>query len=308
MYIRITDKLTEIKRKQIDRQALTVGYISSDEIDTLASGYGFDPDTVEACKTANPVFRSDVNVQPDYTFTELRIANKTGEDDFVCLYVMKNFFLVVDVLDRDSSTKNSFMKALRKYPVAKLCEGRIVCCFIESLLGDGSKIIEAARDRISDIEEEIVNETAGKDTNTELLKIKKHILKYQNFYEQILDVSEVLEDNDNDIFEENEIIYLSNLKNKVSRLCGEMASLGSSVDHLQDAYYALLDQRMNRTMNVLTVITTVFFPLTIIVGWYGMNFLYMPEFKWRYGYIYVILLSVSVVAGLIVLGKRKKWF
>ncbi len=308
MYIKITDRLTEIDGRDVDRSALTVGFIGSGEIDSIAERFGFEQDTVEACRTANPLFRSDVNVQPDYTFTELRIANRTGEDDFVCLYVMRNFLLVVDVLDRDSSTKNSFMKALRKYPVGKLCAGRIVCCFIESLLGDGSRVTETTRDRISGIEESVADGTASKDTNTELLGIKKHILKYQNFYEQILDISEILADNDNDIFDEDEIIYLSNLKNKVSRLCGEMDSLGNSVDHLQDAYYALLDQRMNRTMNVLTVITTVFFPLTIIVGWYGMNFVYMPEFRWKYGYLYVILLSVSVVAGLIILGKRKKWF
>ena len=61
-------------------------------------------------------------------------------------------------------------------------------------------------------------------------------------------------------------------------------------------------------MKILTVITTIFFPLTIIVGWYGMNFQSMPEFAWKYGYVYVIALSVAVVAVLTWIGKKKKWF
>ena len=57
-----------------------------------------------------------------------------------------------------------------------------------------------------------------------------------------------------------------------------------------------------------TIITTIFFPLTIIVGWYGMNFANMPELTWKYGYLYVTALSVFVVILLIIIGKKKKWF
>ena len=66
--------------------------------------------------------------------------------------------------------------------------------------------------------------------------------------------------------------------------------------------------KMNQTMKHLTVLTTIFFPLTIIVGWYGMNFQSMPEFLWKYGYLYVILLSVAVVLLLLWIAKKKKWF
>ena len=61
-------------------------------------------------------------------------------------------------------------------------------------------------------------------------------------------------------------------------------------------------------MKIFTIITTIFFPLTIIVGWYGMNFANMPELTWKYGYLYVTALSVFVVILLIIIGKKKKWF
>ena len=66
--------------------------------------------------------------------------------------------------------------------------------------------------------------------------------------------------------------------------------------------------KMNSTMKIFTVLTSIFFPLTIIVGWYGMNFIYMPELMWKYGYLYVIALSVVTVLVFAIIGKKKKWF
>ena len=61
-------------------------------------------------------------------------------------------------------------------------------------------------------------------------------------------------------------------------------------------------------MKVLTVVTTIFMPLTLIVGWYGMNFSGMPELEWKHGYLGVIILSLVVVIGEIIFFKWKKWF
>ncbi len=77
------------------------------------------------------------------------------------------------------------------------------------------------------------------------------------------------------------MIYITNLKNKLTRLSDDMKSLSGSADHIQDAYATYLDQKMNSTMKVFTVLTSIFFPLTIIVGWYGMNFSNMPELSWQ---------------------------
>ena len=86
-----------------------------------------------------------------------------------------------------------------------------------------------------------------------------------------------------------------------------MDILTDSVVHLWDAYQASMEMELNKTMKVFTLVSTIFFPLTVIVGWYGMNFSYMPEIRWRYGYIYVIILSGAVIGALIYWFKKKKW-
>ena len=63
----------------------------------------------------------------------------------------------------------------------------------------------------------------------------------------------------------------------------------------------------NRTMTLLTVITTIFMPLTLIAGWYGMNFRYMPELGWRIWYPLVIVISIAVVVFCLIIFKKKRW-
>lgn len=308
MFYEIGKEITEIEYRNIDTNKLTVGIIKSDEFASIGVELGFESDTIEASQKANLVFRTGVDVRDDYTSTELRIINRDGHEDFVSFHIMKNLLLVVYVVDDDKSTINGFISAAKRIKSHKTSREKIIALFIESLISDGNRVAEQLRDSLTDMEELIVNNTADKDFNVELLAIKKRILKYYNYYSQIMDMSEILEENENELLDGDNLIYISNLSNKVTRLRDDINALNSMADHIQDAYATLLDQKMNRTMKVFTIITSIFFPLTIIVGWYGMNFENMPELTWRYGYLYVFILSIVTVIALIIIGKRKRWF
>lgn len=308
MFYEINNLINEIDFNQINEEKLTVGCISSEELVSYGKNFGFDTETIQASQKANPLFRTGVDVHRDYTFAEVRIVNHKGNEDFISIYVKRNFLLIVDILDEDNSTINSFMNALEKYPCNRINEERLIYCFFETLLTNSTMISEEIRNTLTEKEEDLVKDQVQSSFNVELLEIKKEILKYINFYGQILDIVETLEENDNEILDEDKLIYISNLSNKITRLSDDMNSLNNIADHLQDAYATFLDQKMNNTMKIFTIITSIFFPLTIIVGWYGMNFQNMPELSWQYGYLYVIILSIIVVILLIIIGKKKKWF
>ena len=307
IFYKIGRESETIDIKDINGEFIAAGYVSSEELAEIADSFGFSSETVEACRTANSMFRTGVEVYDDYTFTELRIVTD-GEDDCIGVYLMKNLILVVDITDRDNSTRMGFINAVQRFPTAKLKSGKTVYAFFESMISDDTQAIEQMRNEISEMEETVVSGSADNNFNRSLLEMKKKLQKFHNYYEQILDVAETLEENENDIFDEDSLIYISNLTNKVTRLKDDVDLLVNSADHLQDAYSSFLDMKLNQSMKFFTVITTIFFPLTIIVGWYGMNFQSMPEFTWKYGYIYVILLSVVVVTALTVFAKKKKWF
>ena len=132
--------------------------------------------------------------------------------------------------------------------------------------------------------------------------------KRYSYYSHLLDIAEAVCENSNGIFAETNLNYVDNAAKRLARLREDTAGLKNTVEHLQDAYSSCIDSDTNHTMKVLTVLTSIFSPLTIIVGWYGMNFKYMPELAWKFGYLYVIILSITTVLIFALIGKWKKWF
>ncbi len=311
MFYQLDNGLVPIEPKDIDGSRIVAGYVTCDELETVGKYFGFSETTIESCRVANRHFRSGVEVYDDYTFTELRIVNpndKKGTEDCVAVYIKKNLIIVVDVEDYDSSTKNKFINAIHRYSYNSITLEKLIYAFIDGLIANDFRYIEDKGNEITELEEDVLKENTDDDFNLDLLQLKKELLTMHNYYEQLLDITDAIEDNENDIFAEEDLRYISNLGQKITRLREDTDSLSSTITHLQDAYSSSLDLKLNHTMKLFTVITSIFFPLTVIVGWYGMNFQSMPEFAWKYGYLYVIALSGVVVLTLMLIGKKKKWY
>ncbi|MBQ7546178.1 MAG: hypothetical protein IJT41_04330 [Clostridia bacterium] len=309
MFFEIRDGIREIPFKQLREDVLTAGYVDCDTLQTLQDALRFAPSTVQACQSANALFRSGVEVYDDYTFTELRIVSADGADDCVALYIRRNLMLVVDIEDRDGSTCEKFRAAVQRCGTGgKDSIERLVSAFLDALIQNDTAFIEKTGYRLVQLEEQVFANQTDKTFNLELLQLKKTLLHTHNYYDQLLDITEAVEENENEIFDEDNMIGITNVCAKITRLREDIDSLSRTAEHLQDAYTSALDLQLNNSMKFFTVLTTIFFPLTIIVGWYGMNFQSMPEFAWKYGYVYVIALSVLIVAALTWIGKKKKWF
>ena len=97
------------------------------------------------------------------------------------------------------------------------------------------------------------------------------------------------------------------LDRRVDHLLESVRHLQEYTTQVREAYQAQVDIEQNQIMKIFTVITAIFLPLTLIVGWYGMNFP-MPEYAWSKGYAYVILLSVAVCIACFAAFKKKRWF
>lgn len=310
MFFQYDDELTTVERKDINPSLVTAGYITLDELENIYEEFGFAASTVQQCHEENRYFRSNIEVYDDYSFGTLKITeanNMKAPCDCMAFYVKKNLLVLVDISDSDCSTRNRFLDALNRFSVQGITLEKMIYAFLESLIFGDNKALEDAEFEINRMEECVLRDIAGKDFNMELLHKKKELLMLRNYYEQLIDIGEALEENENEIFDSEDLRYFKIFTDKAVRLRENVDTLRDSIVHLRDAYQAYLDLKLNETMKIFTVLTAIFFPLTVIVGWYGMNFKSMPEFDWKYGYIYVILLSVVVVSALIITVKRKKW-
>ena len=77
---------------------------------------------------------------------------------------------------------------------------------------------------------------------------------------------------------------------------------------IRDSHMSINSSQMNRIMMILTIVSTVFIPLTFIVGLYGMNFIHMPELEWKYGYLTVIIVMIVITIAMVIWFKYKGWF
>lgn len=136
---------------------------------------------------------------------------------------------------------------------------------------------------------------------------RRELLRLRRYYEQLDSIFRELADNENGLLGPETARRFSNLGNRTERYLNTVQDLRESVAHLREAYQSQLSIRQNDLMKVFTVVTAVFLPLTLLTGWYGMNFAAMPELRWRYGYPAVILLGAVIVGGLLYWFKRKKW-
>lgn len=310
MFYQFSDDVTTVETDKIDSHYVTAGYVTISEFEKIYDKFGFAVSTVDMLKDDNFHSRFGVEVYDDYCFTKLAVISAQdvkAEKDSLAIYIKKNLFIVVDIRDKDCSTRDKFLESLGKYSAINITLEKLIYSFLDSLTGRDTKVIEDKEFEITRLEEIVLHDQAKDNFNLQLLQMKKELLAMRNYYEQLIDIGEALEDNENEIFDENYLRYISNFTNKTIRLRDDVELLRGSVVHLQDAYQSYIDLKTNHNMQLFTVMTTIFFPLTVIVGWYGMNFEYMPELKWKYGYIFVIVLSVVVVAILAIVGKKKKW-
>lgn len=177
--------------------------------------------------------------------------------------------------------------------------------FMEYMVENDLMLMENYEDELSQIEDAIIN-YQQKDL-VRVHEINGYIRKLMVHYEQLIDMAQEFEENENGFFSDENLRYIRLLTNLIVRRRDYASSLRDYSMQVHDLYHAHLEMKQNRIMTILTVVTTIFMPLTLIVGWYGMNFRYMPELEWRYGYPVVIVVSIVIVISCLLFFKKKKW-
>ncbi len=183
---------------------------------------------------------------------------------------------------------------------------RFLYDLLELTIAQDLSLLEKMEHRLNLIEEAILRGEV-ESYPSEMNDIRGVLLDLRVHYEQMIDLSQELEENENSFFKEENLRYFHMFTERVMRLQDMVSGQREYVMQLRDLMQSQLDVKQNRIMTVLTVITSIFLPLTLIAGWYGMNFRYMPELEWRLGYPLVIAVSVVIVVLCLIWFKRKKW-
>lgn len=187
--------------------------------------------------------------------------------------------------------------------------GQVFCGFLEALIAGGLTQLEELENRLIRLEDGVLFGGA-ENFSHRLISLRKEITACYRFYSQLTELAAVLEipSGEEALFTAEDCRLLQLFSGRVGRLREETLTLREHSMQVWEAYQAQIDLRQNKIMRILTIVTTVFLPLSLITGWYGMNFEHMPELHWRFGYPLAALLAAAVALFCIWLFKKKKFW
>ena len=190
---------------------------------------------------------------------------------------------------------------------SKVCTPDQVLYLIFTHLLDGNaEVLECLEEEIEMMEEKTVIKNPP-DLTSEIIDLRKKLLALERYYAAMADLLEDVLEGSNRFISKRIFHGLRLYANRMNRYADTVSHLKDYLTQVRDAYQNQIDIGLNETMKIFTVIATIFLPLTLIAGWYGMNFS-MPEYSFAGGYSIVIIVSVCVVIGCIIFFKKKRWF
>jgi magnesium transporter len=166
--------------------------------------------------------------------------------------------------------------------------------------------IEKIGDKVEDIEEEIINQPKREDL-MELYKLKREVIFLRKQVWPLRDLISNLLRSDSEFISANTLLFFRDLQDHSTRIIDTVETYRDLLSGMMDIYLSTNSNKMNEVMKVLTIMSSIFIPVTFIAGVYGMNFDNMPELKSPYGYAGAWVLMLSIMGGLVIYFKRKKW-
>lgn len=235
-------------------------------------------------------------VTPRYTQQEKRIA--------FSYLITENTLVICD----DSGAVHSLVR----YLVREKCSvngstGRTFYEILERLVSKDLHHLGELEDQMVQMEDMALKGVSD-NFNARLMSLYKEVIGWMKYYIQLDDMVCELEENKKDMFGNEEETLFHIFEKKIERLLNESQLLREHCIQVRELFQAEIDIRQNGIMKILTIVTTVFLPLSLLTGWYGMNFTGMRELSWEYGYEVVIGLGVLIVCLSMWIMKKKKFW
>jgi len=182
----------------------------------------------------------------------------------------------------------------------------LVYALIDSIVDNYFLVLEKIAERIEGVEDSIT-ETAQPDDLGRVHELRRELVYMRRNVWPLRDVVIALERSETDLVSDDARVYIRDLHDHVVQVIESTENFRDVLASLQDLYLSSIGQRTNEVIRVLTVISTIFVPLTFLAGVYGMNFDILPELHWRWGYFVFWGVSVALVIALIGFLRSRRW-
>jgi magnesium transporter len=256
--------------------------------------------------------RPKMEVYGDYLYIVLKMLygsdpNLSVEAEQVSLILGSNFVISFQE-GKEGDVFNPVRERIRsgKGLIRKMGADHLAYSLIDTIVDNYFLILEKLGERIELLEEELV---AHPTTTTiqEIQKFKNEMIFLRRVVWPLREVVGGLGRRESPLIKESTEIYLRDVYDHTVQVMDTIEVYREMLSGMLDIYLSSISNRLNSVMKVLTIIATIFMPLTFIAGIYGMNFKYMPELEWRWGYPAVWLIVMIIGVSMLIYFKKKKW-
>ena len=280
-----------------------------DIIESIGKHFGVHPLVLE--DIVNTGQRPKMDDFVNYIFVVLKMIYYDENDDEikteqVSLLISQNF--VISFQEREGDIFNPIRERIRssKGRIRKMGAAYLAYALIDSVVDNYFVILEKFGEKLDGIEEELLTNPTP-ETLQAIHSLKKDMTFLRKSVWPLREVIGGLERGESKLIQESTQIYFRDVYDHTIQVMDAIETARDMLSGMLDIYLSSISNRMNEVMKVLTIIATIFMPLTFIAGIYGMNFQNMPELGWRWGYFAVLLVMVAIGISMLVYFKRKKW-
>jgi magnesium transporter len=278
------------------------------EIDVISSlGRHFDIHPLVLEDIVNTNQRPKIEDFEKYIFIVLKMLyyDKELNSEQISLITGSNF--VISFQEKEGDVFNTVRDRIKgRGRIRKLGSDYLAYSLIDSIVDNYFIILEIIGDQVENLEEELLD-NPGPETLSKIHKLKRELILMRRSVWPLRDVINSLLRTESKLIKKQTEIYLRDLYDHTIQIIDTLETLRDVVSGMIDVYLSSISNKMNEVMKVLTMIATVFIPLTFIAGIYGMNFRYMPELGWEWSYPLVWVIMIIIAVFMFIYFRRKEW-
>jgi len=224
----------------------------------------------------------------------------------VSLILGLNF--VITFQEREGDVFNPIRDRLRKAKgrIRRMKSDYLTYALIDTVVDHYFVVLEKLGEWIEGIEEDLITNPTPETLQT-IHILKRELIFVRKSVWPLREAINSLERGESGLIHDSTDIYLRDVYDHTIQIIDTVETFRDMVSGMLDIYLSSVSNRMNEVMKVLTIIATIFIPLTFVAGLYGMNFKYIPELEWRWGYFAVLFVMVVIGFGMVMYFRNKKW-
>ncbi|MDT0685670.1 magnesium/cobalt transporter CorA [Autumnicola psychrophila] len=285
------------------------GLNNTEEIEKLGKYYDLHPLIME--DIVNTGQRPKIDEYPEYLFIVAKMLYYNGDgsinNEHLSIVVGKDYVLTFQEAGGD------VFDGLRER--IKIGKGRIrsngadylMFALLDAVIDNYFAVVDDISDKIELFEDRIFHARTEDNLVLEIQELKRTILRIRRAVFPLREVVNRLLKVNHEIIEKKTESYIRDLHDHMIQISENIDLYREMIRSLLDMYMSTISNKMNEVMKVLTIMASIFIPLTFIAGIYGMNFEYMPELQWKYSYFVLWGIMLLLFIGMIFYFKRKKW-